>query len=93
MAVNRKKILELHDFGDGLSIRQVSEATGNTRNTVRSVVRGAEELGITREVLAAETPAGIEAMYAEAKREQAEAVYEEPDFEYMVKELGRPCAR
>ena len=90
MAVNRKKILELHDFGDGLSIRQVSEATGNSRNTVRSVVRGAEELGITREVLAAETPAGIEAMYAEAKREQAEAVYEEPDFEYMVKELGRP---
>ena len=47
MAVNRKKILELHDFGDGLSIRQVSEATGNSRNTVRSVVRGAEELGIT----------------------------------------------
>ena len=60
MAVKRKKILELYDYGDGLSIRKISELLGSSRNTVRKVIDKAGELGITKEVLATESAAGID---------------------------------
>ena len=51
MSVKKKKILELYDFGEGLSIRQIGKVTGNSRNTIAKVIERAGAIKLTKEVL------------------------------------------
>lgn len=86
MAVKRKKILELYDYGDGLSIRRISELLGSSRNTVRRVIDRAGELGITKEVLATESAAGIDALFRDAGGSD-DGRFAPIDYAYVAKEL------
>lgn len=88
MAVKRKKILELYDYGDGLSIRKISELLGSSRNTVRRVIDKAGELGITKEVLATESAAGIDALFRDAGGSD-DGRFAPIDYAYVAKELDR----
>lgn len=85
MAVNRRRILELYDYGEGLSIRQISDLLGNSRNTIRKVIQQAGDLGITKELLKTEGGSKIDALFAQAGR--ADSDYEPLDYGYLSKEL------
>ena len=88
MAVNRRRILELYDYGEGLSIRQISEPLGTSRNTIRKVIQQAGDLGITKEALKAGDGSAIDALFAQAGR--ADSDYEPLDYGYLSRELDSP---
>lgn len=84
MAVNRKRILELYNFGEGLGIRQIGESLGNSRNTIRKVIRLAEEVGLTRESLSSMSSKEIEGLLKGAADEPCHCL---PDLFDISKEL------
>lgn len=88
MSVNRKKILELYDFGEGLGIRMISEVLRNSRNTIRKVIKASEEVGLTREALLSMSNLEVDELLQDTVDETS---YSIPDYEYISKEL-EACA-
>jgi transposase len=84
MPARRKKILELYDFGEGMSIRQISEVTGNSRNTITKVIEQARTAGITKEVLGETDERQLAELLAPKKPSSS---YAEPDMEYIQREM------
>lgn len=84
MSVNRKKILELYNFGEGLGIRQISETLGNSRNTIRKTIRSAQEMGLARETFTSLDAKEVDDLL----KETADAArHRIPDYDYISKEL------
>jgi transposase len=84
MAVHRKRILELHDFGEGMSIHQIHNALGNSRNTIAKVIEQANTAGITKERLGEIDEKQLAELLASKKPSTS---YAQPDCEYIHKEL------
>jgi transposase len=84
MPVSKKKVLELYDFGEGMSIRQVSEATGYSRNTVTKIIGQAGKANLTKEVLGETDERQLAELLAPEKPSLS---YAEPDMEYIHKEM------
>jgi hypothetical protein len=84
MSINKKKILELYDDGEGLSISAIRDVLGNSRNTIAKVISGAKAIGLDRRRLA-DLDGGQVDQLLENPAKPTE--YEEPDFEAVQKEL------
>ena len=84
MQVKKKLILELYDFGKGMSIRQISEISRNSRNTIAKVIKQAEEAGITGKVLSECDERQLAELLAPKKPLPS---YAQPDCEYILKEM------
>jgi transposase len=86
MPVRKKRILELYDFGDGMSIRQIREVTGNSRNTITKVIAQSEKAGITKVALGEMDERQLAELLAPTKPTSS---YAQPDWEYIFKEMDK----
>lgn len=84
--VNYRKILEC--YFSGMTQRTIEVAVGSSRNTIRDVVKKAEEkelIELTEEM----TDIWLEEFLFPEKRPQAKGYFQE-DWDYVHKELGKP---
>ena len=84
--VNYRKILE-HHF-NGMTQRTIEVAVGSSRNTIRDIVRKAEEKEL-EELTEEMTNPWLEEFLFPEKRPQAKGYFQE-DWDYVHKELGKP---
>ena len=84
--VNYRKILE-HHF-NGMTQRTIEVAVGSSRNTIRDIVRKAEEKEVD-ELTEEMTKPWLEEFLFPEKRPQAKGYFQE-DWDYVHKELGKP---
>ena len=84
--VNYRKILE-HHF-NGMTQRTIEVAVGSSRNTIRDIVRKAEEKELD-ELTEELTNPWLEEFLFPEKRPQAKGYFQE-DWDYVHKELGKP---
>ena len=84
--VNYRKILE-HHF-NGMTQRTIEVAVGSSRNTIRDIVRKAEEKELD-ELTEEMTNPWLEEFLFPEKRPQAKGYFQE-DWDYVHKELGKP---
>ena len=83
--VNYRRILE-HHF-NGMAQRTIEVAVGSSRNTIRDVVRKAEEREL-RELTEEMTDHWLEEYLFPEKRPQAKGYFQE-DWNYVHRELGK----
>src|SRR5699024_11849144 len=83
---NYRKILE-HHF-NGMTQRTIEVAVGSSRNTIRDIVRKAEEKELD-ELTEEMTNPWLEEFLFPEKRPQAKG-YFQVDWDYVHKELGKP---
>jgi transposase len=83
--VDKRKILELHDGGKGLSIHAIHDVLGNSRNTIKAVIDTAAAAGLTSEALAETSKEEIDKLLYTKKN--SDGGHPPLNFEYIKKEL------
>lgn len=84
MGIDKKRVLELYNEGEGLSISAIRDVLGYSRNTIAKVINTAKVVGLNGRRLAELDDSQIDQLLKEPTKQTN---HEEPDFEAVQKEL------